>query len=72
MQNDLGSRLRVADAIALALRAAHDPMSMLTYTLSKNTELEQAEKEAAHAEERRAEVKEAAPNMNPLLRHLFE
>lgn len=67
MQNDLGRSLRVADALALVYRQARDEHSLTTAAF------QQGDRNAAAHEQanREQEIKEAAKNLNPALRHLF-
>lgn len=67
MQNDLGRSLRVADALALVYRQARDEHSLTTAAFQQSDR-----QHAAHKQENRErEIKEAAKNLNPALRHLF-
>lgn len=68
MQNDLGRSLRVADALALVYRQARDEHSLTTAAFQQNDR----QHAAAHEQKNRErEIKEAAKNLNPALRHLF-
>lgn len=68
MQNDLGRSLRVADALALVYRQARDEHSMTTAAFQQSDR----QHSSAHKQENRErEIKEAAKNLNPALRHLF-
>lgn len=71
MQNDLGRRLRIGDALALVYRQAHDPESLITDRLNRQ------HKDSEHAQTVQArqmqqqEMKAAAKALNPAFANLF-
>ncbi|MEE0655013.1 MAG: hypothetical protein UCI02_08010 [Bifidobacterium criceti] len=67
MQNDLGRRLRAADALALVYRVVRDEGSLLADRLRHPDTSPAAPPPQADEQE----IKEAAKNLNPALRHLF-
>lgn len=71
MQNDLGRRLRVADALALVYRQAHDPESLITDRLSRHHQDHEHARMAQERQMQQEEMKAAAKDLNPAFANLF-
>ena len=67
VQNDLGRRLRAADALALVYRVVRDEGSLLADRLRHHDTSPASQPPQADEQE----IKKAAKNLNPALRHLF-
>ncbi|KOA61166.1 hypothetical protein BAAM0499_05985 [Bifidobacterium animalis subsp. animalis MCC 0499] len=71
MQNDLGRRLRVGDALALVYRQAHDPESLITDRLSRHHKDHEHAQTAQARQMQQQEMKAAAKDLNPAFANLF-